>query len=126
MYPTFFNQFAVIGPSLGSFQASCCSFSTALLSSSRPVRRGGLGGKFRAAAASLPLFGGLLAPSRALLLSLLIPEALLFPGFHCSFSSSTVAASKAKGLKELPAWGGTRQPVSAGSPRSIPGGFPGL
>ena len=36
----------------------------------------------------------------------LIPEALLFPGFHCSFSPSTVAASKAEGLEEFPAWGG--------------------
>ena len=31
MYPTFFNQFAVDGPSLGSCQASRCSFSTVLL-----------------------------------------------------------------------------------------------
>uniref|UniRef100_A0AC11EU01 Armadillo repeat containing 7 n=1 Tax=Ovis aries TaxID=9940 RepID=A0AC11EU01_SHEEP len=27
-------------------------------------------------------------------------------GFHCSFSSSMVAASKAEGLKEFPTWGG--------------------
>lgn len=73
MYPTFFNQFAIVGPSLGSFQAHVALFSTALLSSSGPVHRGGLRGKFTAAAASLPLFGGLLAPSRALLLSLFNP-----------------------------------------------------
>lgn len=35
-----------------------------------------------------------------------IPEALLFPGFHCPFSSATVTASKAEGLKEFPACGG--------------------
>lgn len=124
MYPTFFNQFAAVGPSLGSCQASRCSFSTALLSSSGLVHRGGLRGKLRAAAASRQLFGGLLAPSLALLLSPLSLKPFSFQAFTALFHLPRSLPARLRALKSsLPAVG-TWQLVSAGSPPIHPWSLP--